>query len=759
MRKYLFLLMISISILIKGQNTDITVGMTPTQFMLTINNNLDKYEEMFGWTFVDTLILRDPDYITKLNYNFDTLSTICGVPYDMVAIGQRGSLFRSIVNYNFDRFAGSSYYYNQVATWDTDALAFLLAADISYSDFIIRECTNDHVKDLKAYNLWSKMLAVYPFVGGTAFTHKWNLKDPRNLDAAYRLTFSDGSHSSMGYGVATNGANTYLIPSSVLTKNSKAIFSYIQKTTSTTNRIIYTPTDFYDHIRPLQGNGTTTWNLSNETYDAQTNMFNMGGLWVNTRTTKDTARFYHENSLLRTFINPDTAKYNSSNAYVVSGTPYMSYAGISSGLTPAQAGLLYTVVSDYENCLIRGINQSYPPADSGQYKAKLTVNAVAGDLVTLSLRGKTSMGPTKPVRVYWGNGAMTTLSMDSVSYEVSAPYSVSGVYTMTIMYPEKLDGFGVNAYPSNVALSSDTALVNNIPNVTTFAISSEPRGDYQWTGSLNGLTKLKSLVLAGAWGQDKIMYSGNIENFPDLVTLYGYGDNTLSGSISALTDLTYVYIEGDNTLSGSTTALTKLRQFEGIHGYATVTGELNSDSIGIVCFAELNTLNWDISNKYNFGYLSVGGTATASLHGSVTNDTMLYYIGVGGVGSAVTGSLANLKNLALCYQSNYDKPTRFINNPQLCYFEGNPSYTWSSAEINQLLADLWANRDVFRRPIDESGNYWPNVGGIGGIRYINLQGSLSTGPPTGQGLIDLQNLRNYITPPNYLDTKWTILTR
>ncbi len=69
------------------------------------------------------------------------------------------------------------------------------------------------VVDLKGFGLWSKMKAVYPFVGGTATTHKFNLKDPRDTNAAFRIVFSGGiTHSSNGsQGNGVNGfANTNL---------------------------------------------------------------------------------------------------------------------------------------------------------------------------------------------------------------------------------------------------------------------------------------------------------------------------------------------------------------------------------------------------------------------------------------------------------------------------------------------------------------------------------------------------------------------
>jgi hypothetical protein len=68
------------------------------------------------------------------------------------------------------------------------------------------------VGDLENYGLWNKMKAIYPLVGGTSGSHKFNLKDPRDLDAAFRLSFSGGwIHSSNGIlGNGTdNSAQTY----------------------------------------------------------------------------------------------------------------------------------------------------------------------------------------------------------------------------------------------------------------------------------------------------------------------------------------------------------------------------------------------------------------------------------------------------------------------------------------------------------------------------------------------------------------------
>jgi len=89
---------------------------------------------------------------------------------------------------------------------DADASAFITASGITSSTII--KAINDLVIDLKNYGVWAKCKAIYPLVGGTASTHKWNLKDARDLDAAYRLVFYGGiTHSETG--AAFNGTTGY----------------------------------------------------------------------------------------------------------------------------------------------------------------------------------------------------------------------------------------------------------------------------------------------------------------------------------------------------------------------------------------------------------------------------------------------------------------------------------------------------------------------------------------------------------------------
>jgi hypothetical protein len=89
---------------------------------------------------------------------------------------------------------------------DANAQAFITAAGIT--DPTQQSAIDNLVIGLKADGIWTNMTAIYPLVGGTATTHKYNLKDPRDLDAAYRLAFNGGwTHDANG--ITGNGVNTY----------------------------------------------------------------------------------------------------------------------------------------------------------------------------------------------------------------------------------------------------------------------------------------------------------------------------------------------------------------------------------------------------------------------------------------------------------------------------------------------------------------------------------------------------------------------
>jgi hypothetical protein len=87
---------------------------------------------------------------------------------------------------------------------DTDVIAFLTATEIYSTQ--IGDAIDTLVTTMKSDGIWSKMTAVYPFVGGTADTHKFNLIDPQDTDAAHRITWGPGiTHNSNG--ITTSGTS------------------------------------------------------------------------------------------------------------------------------------------------------------------------------------------------------------------------------------------------------------------------------------------------------------------------------------------------------------------------------------------------------------------------------------------------------------------------------------------------------------------------------------------------------------------------
>ncbi len=112
---------------------------------------------------------------------------------------------------------------------DIDALAFLNATAIT--DPVIRAAINVFVIGLKTNNLWNKVYALYPYVGGSAATHSYNLRNT----LLYQITWFGGiTHNSNG--VTANGTTGYgdtgLNALSVMTANNTAVHSYIRDNVS-----------------------------------------------------------------------------------------------------------------------------------------------------------------------------------------------------------------------------------------------------------------------------------------------------------------------------------------------------------------------------------------------------------------------------------------------------------------------------------------------------------------------------------------------
>jgi hypothetical protein len=123
---------------------------------------------------------------------------------------------------------------------------------------------NNLVVGLKANGTWAKQFAIYPFIGGTAAAHKWNLKNPLDSDAAYRLLFVGASHQHTANGykntsaTANSGADSRLNP-------------FIAQTITNASYSVYSRTDGAQDSRALRANdGTYRVQLSIKWSDGST---------------------------------------------------------------------------------------------------------------------------------------------------------------------------------------------------------------------------------------------------------------------------------------------------------------------------------------------------------------------------------------------------------------------------------------------------------------------------------------------------------
>jgi hypothetical protein len=253
--------------------------------------------------------------------------------------------------------------YNRLAflgQLDPDATAFFSATGIT--DPTIQGAINTLVVDMKADGTWSKMKAIYPFVGGTATTHKFNLKDPRDTNGAFRLTFNGGwTHSANG--VLPNGTNgfadTFIVANNTLSLNSTHLSVY-----SRTNIDISAPS--IANSTGAFASETSLWLKSTNLLFARINS-NIVASLANTNSTG----FYIGNRNSSTQIavfknNTKTTFTQNSNgigfiSYKIGGintffdNKQYAFATIGDGLSDTEASNLYTRVQAFQTTLGRQV--------------------------------------------------------------------------------------------------------------------------------------------------------------------------------------------------------------------------------------------------------------------------------------------------------------------------------------------------------------------------------------------------------------------
>lgn len=154
-------------------------------------------------------------------------------------------------------------------SFDSDAQAFITATGIT--DSTQQNAINNLVLGFKSNGTWSKYAAIYPLVGGTAFRHSLNLRDPRDLDAAYRIAWNGTiTHNANGTTGGGGFGNTFFAgnPAGMIaytTGMAAVADSWGYESTSARMVMIYrfsNNASFFDFYSTNIGNGRFTTTVS-----------------------------------------------------------------------------------------------------------------------------------------------------------------------------------------------------------------------------------------------------------------------------------------------------------------------------------------------------------------------------------------------------------------------------------------------------------------------------------------------------------------
>lgn len=259
-------------------------------------------------------------------------------------------------------FIINPYWYAQACP-DADANAFLTATGITNPTIVSAICTL--VTSMKANGTWAKCSAIYPMVGGTATTHKFNLKNPADTNAAFRLSFVGGwTHSANG--ALPNGTNAYAETFCLHTQLNSASMSFYSRTNSSGlfndmgNATNTTPNSililrfvdrFYGHI--------------NQDTDAFVTNTNSTGLYIVSRTASNVLRLFKNGSLalnstaVSTSIPTNTiiiSAFKNTSVFINRySNRECAFATIGTGFTDAESSQLYTAVQTFQTTLGRQV--------------------------------------------------------------------------------------------------------------------------------------------------------------------------------------------------------------------------------------------------------------------------------------------------------------------------------------------------------------------------------------------------------------------
>ena len=248
---------------------------------------------------------------------------------------------------------------------DTDVLNFINAvATLTDGQ---EDIINTLVTDLKTAGLWTKMDIIYPFIGGTAATHKYNLKAPADYQITWNGVWTHDANGAVSDGAASSYGTTGWNPLSL----SKNINDF--------HLSFYNRNGVYE--TNVGGRGSLGWYAANTGFCLLSNRASYGtlsiigtdaawaakstiplnGLITGSRISSTDNRVYQNNT--QRAISSITNSNNFTNHSVeigrvttaVGSAQPFAFASVGTGLTSTDVSNLYTLIQAYQTSLSRQV--------------------------------------------------------------------------------------------------------------------------------------------------------------------------------------------------------------------------------------------------------------------------------------------------------------------------------------------------------------------------------------------------------------------
>lgn len=238
---------------------------------------------------------------------------------------------------------------------------FVIATGIN--DFTVVTALDTLVSDLKANNLWTKLDVLYPFVGGSQTTNKYNLINTGSYTINFVGPWTYNSNGITGNGTSTY-ANTGYSGSVPLWYASGSLFNYSRSTGQDSYDIGVEDTSFNQSYMHNRLSNNLTYLTMPGTTPSTSASFDGSGLYMgNSRSSTQTV--YRNGSQIinvsKTAItNPVSPYYIGANNFrdtSANGFTSRNYAmaGFGRSFDATEASTFYTIVQNFQTALGRQV--------------------------------------------------------------------------------------------------------------------------------------------------------------------------------------------------------------------------------------------------------------------------------------------------------------------------------------------------------------------------------------------------------------------